>query len=386
LRLAVRFRDNEAFTRDYSPLYARLFGVVADWLEGAEHLGDEVAAWLVEAAGSRRSLDVSLLLAARLHRDVLAGEPATAQLRPFYPTAGGQASPDSPDFEAALGQAILAWRDTLADYIRDGRVQTNETGRGLCWVLPLLFTGWPTARLIDLGASAGLNLVAEQRAYRLLDADSRTALLDLGLGEPVQFQTRCHGLAPDFAAVDGRALPRIVGRDGCDLAPFRLEDAQDELTLMSFVWGDQLDRMARLKEGIAALKRANQSGTPVQLTQADLPDDLGRFLHQVLDEGDPDAPVIIYNTWMTSYLKDKGESFGYHIDHWASGQQRPVLWLQWEPPRDGSQPPHPEWCAWTAELWRGQERSRWRLGWVHPHGGEGHLGKGLEEWRRFWGR
>ncbi len=363
-----------------------MFGALAGWLEGVGDPGDEIAAWLVEATGSRRSLEVTLLLAARLHRDVLAGEPAVAELSRFFPSAGGQAPPDAPDFEPALRQAILARRDSLARFIQDGNVQTNETGRGLCWLLPLLFTGWPSARLVDLGASAGLNLVAEQRAYRLVDAASQVALLDLGLGAPVQFQTRCHGRAPNFAAVDGRAVPRIAGRDGCDLAPFRLDDQEDELILKSFVWGDQVDRLARLEEGIIALRRASQGDAPVRLHQADLPDDLGRFLQAALAEGDPEAPVVIYNTWMTSYLRDKGHSLGYHIDHWAIRQRRPVLWLQWEPVRDGSEPPQPEWCDWTAELWHGQDRSRWRLGWVHPHGTEAQLGKGLQEWRRFWGR
>lgn len=388
LRLAVKFRDQEAFSRNYSPLYSRLFGVVAGWLEGldSDSLGEELAAWLVEAAGSRRSLEVTLLLAAGLHRDVLSGEAGVAALSRFYPSAGGDAPLDSADFEPALSQAILAQGDTLAGIIRSGRVQTNETGRGLCWLLPLLFTGWPTVRLVDLGASAGLNLVAEQRAYRLVDAVSGAALFDLGLGDPVQFQTRCHGPAPNLAGVDGRTAPRIAGRDGCDLAPFRLDDEQDELTLMSFVWGDQLDRLARLKEGIAALKRANQSDTPVQLHQADLPDDLSHFLHMVLAKGDPEAPVVIYNTWMTSYLKDNGDSLGYHIDHWAAGQSRPVLWLQWEPARDGSEPPYPDWCDWAAEIWHGPERRRWRLGWVHPHGAQAQLGKGFEKWRRFWSR
>lgn len=383
-RLAAKFRDQEAFSRDYSPLYARLFGLVANWLEETSGAGKEVATWLVEAAGDRRSLDVTLLLAAGLHRDVLAGEPASAELSRFFPTAGGDAPPTSPEFAPTVQQSILARRDVLAQFIEESQVQTNETGRGLCWLMPVLFTRWPAARLVDLGASAGLNLVAEQRAYRLVDAGSRATLFDLGLGEPVQFQTRCFGKAPNFAAVDGRAVPQVVARDGCDLAPFPLEDEQDELTLMSFVWGDQRDRLGRLQEGIVAFKRVNQGDAPVRLAQAELPDDLGRYLQQILADGDPEVPVVIYNTWMTSYLKDKGHSLGYHIDHWATGQKRPVLWLQWEPARDGSEPPHLEWCDWTAELWHGDVRSRWRLGWVHPHGGEAQLGKGLEEWRLFW--
>jgi hypothetical protein len=77
VRLAAKFRDQEDFSRDYSPLYARLFGLVAGWLEAPEADDDAVTNWLVAAGRDRRSLEVTLLLAAGLHRDVLAGEPAT---------------------------------------------------------------------------------------------------------------------------------------------------------------------------------------------------------------------------------------------------------------------------------------------------------------------
>ena len=400
-RLALKFREQELFSADYSPLYARLFGLLAGWLEAPAGGNESVADWLEGAAKNRRSLDVTLLLAAGLHRDVLAGNPAAAGLRHFYPTVGGADTPDSPEMEAALRQDILARRESLAEFIQRAQVQTNETGRGLCWLLPLVLTGWPAARLVDLGASAGLNLVAEQRAYRLLDAESRSTLLDVGLSRTLQFQTLCHDHLPNFSGVDGRAMPRIVARDGCDLAPFPLESRADELTLMSFVWGDQVNRMNRLQEGIAAFKEIDRSDAPVRLAAADLPDELGRFLKLSLAD-DPAIPVVIYNTWMTSYLRDKGQSMAYHIDQWVAQQQRaarqqqvarqqraaqlqrPVLWLQWEPPRDGTEPPHTGWCAWTADLWLGGAHRRWHFGWVHPHGGESLLGPGLDAWRRYW--
>lgn len=383
-RLAAKFRDQEQFSRDYSPLYERLFGFVAGWLEASKGRVDALADWLVEAAAKRRSLDVTLLLMAGLHRDVLAGQPEADELRRFFPTAGGQAPADSPELEQILRQTILDRRQVLADFVCNGHVQTNETGRGLCWLLPLALTGWPAVRLVDLGASAGLNLVAEQRAYRLLDAASGATLLDLGLGQPVQFQTLCDGRIPDFSGVDGRALPRIVAREGCDLAPFSLEDRGDEMTLMAFVWGDQRQRLERLREGIAAFKEVEGSDAPVRLAPADLPDDLGRFLQQTLANDDPAIPVLIYNTWMTSYLRDKGQSMGYHIDQWAAGQKRPVLWLQWEPARDGRQAAPYGWCAWTADLWHSNDHDRWHFGWVHPHGGGASLGAGLGAWRRHW--
>ncbi len=117
----------------------------------------------------------------------------------------------------------------------------------------------------------------------------------------------------------------------------------------------------------------------MKIYQANLPDDVNRFLHDRVPD-DPSVPVVITNTWMTSYLGDKGQSLMVHLDQWAADQQRPVLWLQWEPPRDGSLPPVDGWCAWTADLWQGQTHRRWLLGWAHPHGLEVAFGPGMADW------
>jgi hypothetical protein len=321
---------------------------------------------------------VTLLLAAGLHYDVLAGTPAVAGLAEYYPTAGGERSFTGRAFPDILRKGILARQDKLAAFIQESTVQTNETGRGLCWLLPALTTGWAGVHLIDLGASAGLNLVADRRAFRLEREDNGRQILTFGQGRPVQFRTRCRGhIAPLSTAEIGR-LPAILSRVGNDLAPFALATRKDELILMSFVWGDQVDRLARLMEGISAFHQVQKTKAPVQLFPAALPDELSVFLHEH-GPGKSDRPVIIYNTWMTSYLEDRGDSFPGYIGRWAESQDRPVLWLQWEPPRDGSRPPEYGWCAWTADLWSNGQHQRWHLGWVHPHGGAADFGEGLEQ-------
>jgi hypothetical protein len=151
---------------------------------------------------------------------------------------------------------------------------------------------------------------------------------------------------------------------------------------MSFVWGDQVTRMKRLREGMAALKQVANSNAPVLLRPVDLPIELGI----VLDErGPPDdsQPVVLYNTYMTTYLQDKGDSLFRHIESWAVGQKRPVLWLQWEPARNNRQPPEFGWCAWTVDLWHRQEHHYWQLGWVHPHGVEAEFTEGFQLWNDF---
>jgi hypothetical protein len=134
---------------------------------------DPLVAWLLQTGQGRSSLDVTLLLAAGLHRHILASDRAVSALR----------------------QAILARQESLATFIRAASVQTNETARGLAWLLPLLFTPWPAVHLVDLGASAGLNLAADQRAYRLLDAADGRLLLDLGHAPSPQFLVHCHNIA-----------------------------------------------------------------------------------------------------------------------------------------------------------------------------------------------
>ncbi len=382
-RLAYRFRRQESFAAGYSPLYRRLFAAVSSWLEAPQAQSDPLVDWLLQASQGRRSLDVTLLLAAGLHRDVLAGEPAVAALGRYYPTAGGTKAADDPQFASALRQAILARRRPLGDFIRTANVQTNETGRGLCWLLPLLAIDWPAIHLVDLGASAGLNLVAERRAFRLVDARTEALVLDLGRARPVQFVTRFHGDLHILDFFRARLLPAITSRTGCDVRPFTLDSERDRLTLKAFVWGDQVERMQRLQEGIEALAPVQLSAAPVALYATGLPDELDIFWadHVPLE---PALPVAVYNTFMTPYLRDKGATLAERIGHWSADQKRPVVWFQWEPARDGRIPPGDEWCLWTADLWQGGDHRRWELGWIHPHGSEGQLGRGLADWYRFW--
>lgn len=362
------FHHQQRFADGYSPLYAHLFGIVADWLAAGEPA--EVVGWLLELAAARRPFDLTLLLPAALHRDVLAGAPEAAPLAAFYPTAGGRV-PDSPaPLAEALRRVILARREALEAFIRRANVQTNETGRGLAWLLPVAALGWPAVHLVELGASAGLNLVAERRGYRLRTVDGEQTLLRVGAAEGPQFDVKLLG-SPDLSGLrdlTGLNPPTILSRTGGDIHPFHLRTAADELTLAAFVWADQPARLVRLREGIAALRAVAQSAAPVCLLPLHLPDELPSFLVEALSRP-PDAPVVLFNTIVTMYLPDGGAGLRQYVADWAGRQDVPVLWLQWEPTDvPGLQPPEREWSAWSADLWRAGEHRRLHLGWVHPHG------------------
>ena len=367
--LAGAFDRQQRFAAGYSPLYAHLFAIVSDWLAAGEPV--EIVNWLVDLAAVRRPFDLTLLLPAALHREVLAGAPEAAPLAAFYPTAGGRVPDASAPLAEALHHVILARRQPLEAFIRRANVQTNETGRGLAWLLPAAALGWPVVHLVELGASAGLNLVAERRIYRLTRGDAAApALVTLGAAGRSQFVVSVSD-SPDLSGredLSGLRSPTILSRTGGDIHPFHLRTVEDELTLAAFVWADQPARLDRLREGIAALRAIDDTAAPVRLRPLHLPDELPRFLDEALPRP-PAGPIVLYNTIVTMYLPEGGTGLRRHVEAWARRQPVPVLWLQWEPPDAADlKPPQPDWSAWSADLWQAGEHRRLHLGWVHPHG------------------
>lgn len=379
IRLARRFRKQQAFTVGYSPLYAQLFGIVADWMDAGPG-SDPLMDWLVQAAAGRSTFDVPLLLLAGLHRDILAGRTELQALAQYFPSVGRTLLPQEGDIAACLRQALVASRDRLAAFLRTATVQTNETARGLCWLLPVCSPGWDSIHVVDLGASAGLNLVADRRHYRLLEAMIGEVALDLGYGPPVQFSVTSVG---PFVPPSRRVPPIIRSRTGCDLAPCVLRSAADECALAAFVWGDQLQRLAQLYQGIDALRRVNQTEVPVRLYPADLPDQLPLFLEERISPL-ADGPVVLFNTYLTTYLRDKGASLRSHIAKWALRHPQPVLWLQWETLWQGPQPPGFGWVGWTADLWQEGGHRHWHLAWTHPHGTQIQWLPDWANWALWW--
>ena len=410
------FRSVSQPTSVFSPFNRRIVAELADILE------QDPMPWLLDASETRTALETSLLLPAGIHRQVLLGHVAAQELRQFYPSVGGTVPANDDDndhkdnndnnrFHAALRKTMEASREMLVDTIRNDTVQTNETARGLVWLFPTMLTGWDRVdHLIDLGASAGLNLVADQRTFELRKDTSATAnetrisvnetknsngkkkddnLESLLVGKgtspngKAQFSVDCSFIPASLSL----SCPTIVSRTGCDLNPFKLETEEDRARLQSYIWPDQLDRLERLQEGIAAHQsiRATQE---IPLQAVSLPHGLPGFLQSIesiengingntnnnkdnLDQNG-NRYVVIYNTYMTEYLENHGQDLRGYIGDWARSTNQTVLWAQSEPAREEplrSLAPVEHWCLWSVDLWEGNtgEHKRWNLAWVHPH-------------------
>ena len=156
--------------------------------------------------------------------------------------------------------------DQQADELRGSLArppQTNEVGRagplvGALWhlqsIAPL------PVRLFEMGASGGLNLLADR--FRFEGARQTGPV-----GSPVVFADVWLGNVPATGP-----LLDVVERLGCDRHPVDSSTDEGALTLTSYVWPDQLERLARLR-GALTLARASPV-TVVGTSAADFAADL----------------------------------------------------------------------------------------------------------------
>lgn len=241
-------RRQAGWCRDLgSPLTALVCDVAADRLDRGTAGGRRILDWPAQPGAA---VDVlALRLAGGLHALAKHGHPRLALCYPPYPLPSADAM-----WAAILtvldDPALVSWLDRVP--------QTNEVARSAPLMAGLMViaaeTGLPLA-LHELGASAGLNLLADRYDIRLGGVQAGTP------GSAVVLQPDWTGSPPPEAAV------RVARRCGVDLHPLRVQDPADRERLRAYVWPDQPARVARL-EGALAIALAD----PPTLDQGDAAD------------------------------------------------------------------------------------------------------------------
>jgi hypothetical protein len=249
-----------------------------------------------------------LRLMGAVNRLVLTGE--APDLAPHF-APGGDPEAAWPAFQALLADQ----GDEIQSLALARPVQTNEVGRSAALAPAILWlSGGMPVRLLELGASAGLNLRWDAFRYEESWGDRDS---------PVRLTDRYDGAPPPFEppSID------VVERRGCDARPVDPGTEEGRLTLLSYVWPDQSERLSLLR---GALDIARTIPAQVDAVPA------GEWLADVLGSqpSPPGTLTVIYHSVFWQYLgADERERLGDVLAEAGARAtpDRPLAWLRMEP-------------------------------------------------------
>ena len=347
------------------PLYRRL-------CEGAA-LDREVAERLLLAPDPSQRIP-NLLLAA-VHDVVLSAEDDadSVALRAWYASAVDEPRPvgDGADDPWPHFRSLALQHEGVAELLRTRATQTNEVGR--CATILLALAG-PMAEgrsmgLVEVGASAGLNLLLDGYGYRYhrAGAGNGSDAVVAG-GAPLVLDCLLRG--PNEPPVPP-AVPVISSRVGVDRTPVDLADPDRARWLVACQWPDQPKRVIRARTAVAMAH-----GRRPRVVVGDAVDDVARLVAEVPESALP----VVFSTWVMSYLSaERQRSFVSELDH--VGRERDLSLVFAEQPglvpglaEAGVVPGRPDGAAdgsATALVrvdWRDGQRRAHRLADQHPHG------------------
>ena len=259
-----------------SPLY----GALLERCAGDARQDGIVAGILGADAGNAVESALALRFMAAVHRVALSGDaPALAA---HYPSCGGDGNADAA-WQAFL-DVLHARAEQLQASIKEP-LQTNEVNRAAALLGGFLLVQAQTRlplRLLEIGASAGLNLRWDHFRY----------LADRWSWGPTDSPVRLsgnfkHGLPfPDERAV-------VAARLGCDQAPIDPTTDDGRLRLLSFVWADQLKRIAQLEAACKVARRV-----PAHVERADAVP----WLESMLNLPQESVATVVFHTIVMQYL------------------------------------------------------------------------------------
>lgn len=242
----------------------------------------------------------------------LARDPG-AELRSYYPIHGGARKSDSrlyPSFAAFCREH----RPALEQLLATRSTQTNEIRR--CFALRLgqhaMARHWPgPVHLLEIGTSAGLNLIFDHYAYRVDGCRLP------GRESAVVIETAHRGPATGGLWADRPASVRQ--RIGLDQQPVDLNDPEARSWLEAFIWPERVDDLTTLRSASEAFLTTDAD---VRLIRGDAVTDTAA----VIDELPGDEPVLVFTASLLSYLdQDQRTAFADQLR--CVAERRRIAWV-----------------------------------------------------------
>lgn len=309
--------------------------------------GGVVARITVSWPGNPRADAVSLRFTGALHAAALTGRDAL--LAAEYPDARADWSMDRvwPVAKAFVERDEL-W---VREFMRSPP-QTNETARstGLaCGFMWLAERSPGPFHMLELGASAGLNLNWDRFAY------AHPAWGRSEVAGPFM-PTVMSGSPPAWREIT------IASRAACDQNPLDVNKADDRLRLRAYVWPDQPARMERLN---AAIDLARETGVRVDRADA------AAWVSEKLAGELPVGTSVVYHSVVLQYPpREVREAIGAAIEAAGtrSSAERRLAWVRFEPESViGGQAGSTRYVL-NVVTWNNGQREEVTLADVDPHG------------------
>lgn len=292
-----------------SPLYAAVLSAMVEELAVEGVRGAACRRIFAPCAGAAFGDAVVLRFLAGVHELVLTGR--VPDLARHFPSVGGAPGPGLTDdfFDVVVAhEADLAVAMALP-------VQTNEVGRSAALLVGFLALGVDgrPMRVLEVGASAGLNLWFDR--YRYESADAAWGPAD----SPLRFVDPYAGRAPS-----GR-WPEVIDRRGCDLAPIDPATDAGQLRLRSLVWPDQTARRRRLDDAIGIV-----GARPSVVDRADAVD----WVEEQLARPTRGVLTVVTHSIVLQYLpieRRRRLVAAVEAAGRRAGADAPLAWLRMEP-------------------------------------------------------
>ena len=291
-----------------APITARVATALADALDRGTDTGRRVLDW----AGEPVADAIVLRLIGGLH--ALHRKGGDAALDAVFTGATTDA-----DAVADTLRATLRAHDAFLSPWLDGPPQTNEAGRSaglMTGMLHLAERYGPAFELLEIGSSAGLNLLIDRYAFDLGGVRKGPA------EAPVTIAPEWRGPVPPDAAIDIRSVR------GVDLAPVDVSDPAAAERLASYVWIDAAERLTRIERGIAMIREHG-----VQLEQGDAADWVEARLAEPQAAG---TTRVLMHSVVWQYLPPETQARITAAMEAAGARatvERPLAWVEMEPDR-----------------------------------------------------
>lgn len=245
-----------------------------------------------------------------------------------------------------LAETLVAHDDALYSWL-DSPPQTNEPGRSAALMVGLLDVtrtfGQPI-ELLEIGSSAGLNLLIDRYRYDLGGTIVGPATA------PVTIRPEWRGEAPVAADV------RFASVRGVDVQPIDVADAAAARRLAAYAWIDTPERIARLEQAVAMFV-----ADPPDLVQGDAADWIEARLAEPQAAG---TTRVLVHSVVWQYLGDACHArirAAMAAAAARADRDRPLAWVRMEPNKQSAVQE-----VWV-QAWPGAG-TPYRVAQTHAHG------------------